>query len=287
MHNLQGDIVGLLDSNGSLVVEYKYDAWGRPVAVTGSKKDTLGKLNPFRYRGYVYDEETGLYYVESRYYNPSRCRFISCDVTDNLEYSTDGLSDKNLYNYCDNNPIVRYDSGGDFWHIAVGAVFGAVCSAVAQVVTNLAAGQKALDGVVKAAAVGAVSGALAASGAGLTAQIAGNAALSAVDSIYSQAKDKGICNINPGEVATETIIGAVSGATGGKGFSKTVKLSTLNRRLSSKLLSGSKTIATKAVRYYVSQTKTIFKRGLLPAIRKATYVSVTLKIGRSVTERIM
>ena len=287
IHNLQGDTIGLLDSAGNLVVEYKYDAWGKLLSTTGTLADTLGKRNPFRYRGYVYDEESGLYYVQKRFYNSDICRFVSCDITDNLEYSTDSLSDKNLYNYCDNGPINRYDSGGDFWHIAVGAVFGAVCSAAAQVVTNLATGQKAFDGVVKAAAVGAVSGALAASGAGLVAQIAGNAALSAADSVYSQAKEKGITNINPGEVAVETLIGAVSGAAGGKGFSKTVNLRTLNRRLTSKVLSGSKTIARKAVRYYVSQTKTIIKRGLLPAIRKATYVSVTLRIGRSVVGRAM
>ena len=60
LHNLQGDIVAILDSDGNKVVEYKYDAWGKPFTPPGSMKDSLGKLNPFRYRGYVYDEETGL-----------------------------------------------------------------------------------------------------------------------------------------------------------------------------------------------------------------------------------
>ena len=62
IHNLQGDIVGILDSSGNLVVEYKYDAWGKPIATTGSLAATLGTRNPFRYRGYIYDEETELYY---------------------------------------------------------------------------------------------------------------------------------------------------------------------------------------------------------------------------------
>ena len=61
-----GDIVGIVDSNGILVVEYKYDAWGKPLSTTGTLAGTLGKLNPFRYRGYVYDEEKGLYCLNSR-----------------------------------------------------------------------------------------------------------------------------------------------------------------------------------------------------------------------------
>ena len=69
LHNLQGDIVGIVDNAGALVVEYKYDAWGRKLSVTGSLSGTLGRRNPFRYRGYVWDEETGLYYLDSRYLN--------------------------------------------------------------------------------------------------------------------------------------------------------------------------------------------------------------------------
>ena len=62
----------LVDTNHIDVVEYHYDAWGRLLATTGSMAGTLGKLNPFRYRGYIYDEETGLYWLRSRYYNPDR-----------------------------------------------------------------------------------------------------------------------------------------------------------------------------------------------------------------------
>ena len=70
LHNLQGDVTGLVDMRGNTVVQYAYDAWGKPVATEGSMADTLGYDNPFRYRGYVWDEETGLYYLRSRYYNP-------------------------------------------------------------------------------------------------------------------------------------------------------------------------------------------------------------------------
>ena len=62
VYNLQGDVVALIDANGTQVVEYGYDAWGYPISKTGTMAATLGTVNPFRYRGYVYDEETGLYF---------------------------------------------------------------------------------------------------------------------------------------------------------------------------------------------------------------------------------
>ena len=66
--NLQGDVIAILDAAGNVVVSYVYDAWGAPIGKSGSMAETLGKVQPFRYRGYVFDEETGLYYLRSRYY---------------------------------------------------------------------------------------------------------------------------------------------------------------------------------------------------------------------------
>ena len=77
--SLQGDVVAILDSSGVSVVEYTYDAWGRLLTTTGSTSGTLDLHNPLRYRGYIYDYETGLYYLQSRYYNPQFCRFLSAD----------------------------------------------------------------------------------------------------------------------------------------------------------------------------------------------------------------
>ena len=68
LYNLQGDVISLVDANGSKVVEYKYDAWGTPLSKTGTLATTLGTLQPFRYRGYAYDEETCCYYLYNRYY---------------------------------------------------------------------------------------------------------------------------------------------------------------------------------------------------------------------------
>ena len=109
IHNLQGDVVGLLDGNGNLVVEYKYDAWGRLLASTGTLKTTLGELNPFRYRGYVYDEETELYYLRSRYYCSTKTRYLN---SDKLVYSGGFFVGFNMYAYCMNIPSCTVDPSG-------------------------------------------------------------------------------------------------------------------------------------------------------------------------------
>ena len=79
IHNLQSDIVAIVDTVGNPVVEYKYDAWGKLLSATGTLADTLGKWNPFRYRGYVYDDEIDVYYLRRRYYSPDMSRFVNED----------------------------------------------------------------------------------------------------------------------------------------------------------------------------------------------------------------
>ena len=107
LRNAQGDITGIVDSNGVQVVSYSYDAWGKPSVAAGSMAATLGALNPFRYRGYIYDSETSLYYLNSRYYSPEIGRFISLDSLDVPTISPESTKwDKNLYAYCDNNPVI-------------------------------------------------------------------------------------------------------------------------------------------------------------------------------------
>ena len=100
--SLQGDIVAILDENGNTVVSYGYDAWGAPLWCTGELAETLGKVQPFRYRGYVFDEETGLYYLRSRYYNPWWGRFVNADCI----YSA------NCFAYCGNTPVIFFDEDG-------------------------------------------------------------------------------------------------------------------------------------------------------------------------------
>ena len=107
--NLQGDIVAILDSNGNPVVEYTYDAWGKILTITGSMASTLGVLNPLRYRGYIYDTELGLYYLQSRYYNPAIGRFLNAD---SYASTGQGILGNNMFAYCGNNPINRVDYAG-------------------------------------------------------------------------------------------------------------------------------------------------------------------------------
>jgi len=130
--NLQGDVTGIYNANGALVVEYTYSPYGEVLSVTGTMANTIGTINPIRYRGYYYDTETGFYYLQSRYYDPTVGRFINADETDILTATTQALTDKNLFAYCDNNPVVRLDRGGQFWDtffnvVSLGASVIEVC----------------------------------------------------------------------------------------------------------------------------------------------------------------
>ena len=91
-----------MDESGMRVVEYIYDAWGKLISTTGTLATTLGADNPFRYRGYYYDTETGLYYLTTRYYDPEVCRFISADV---YMSTGQGVLGGNMWAYCGNNPV--------------------------------------------------------------------------------------------------------------------------------------------------------------------------------------
>ena len=95
---------------GNVVVSYVYDAWGKVYSVTGSMADTLGQINPIRYRSYYYDNETGFYYLNSRYYDPDVKRFINADGQLNNNQSLFG---GNLFAYCYNNPVNMVDFDGN------------------------------------------------------------------------------------------------------------------------------------------------------------------------------
>ena len=109
IRNGQGDIIGILDKGGTQVVSYTYDSWGVPISTTGTLADTIGQLNPFRYRGYYFDAELGLYYLNSRYYDPMVGRFLNAD---GFVLAGGGLLSTNMYFYCANNPIHRTDPSG-------------------------------------------------------------------------------------------------------------------------------------------------------------------------------
>ena len=119
--NAQGDITHILDNTGMVVAKYIYDAWGNHAILDGNGDDLtsgVGVLNPFRYRSYYYDEETDLYYLQTRYYDPEVGRFISQDDVSYL--APDSINGLNLYVYCSNNPVMATDPTGtsewwEFW----------------------------------------------------------------------------------------------------------------------------------------------------------------------------
>lgn len=293
--NQQGDVVKIFrslpsrDSNGNLnglteavYATYTYDAWGNILSQSGSMAST----NPLRYRGYYYDSETGFYYLQSRYYDPATRRFINADVYSSTD-SSDAVS-CNMFAYCGNNPTSRSDETGDFWNFIVGAVVGAVVNAVSTAVDAVKEGglDALSDGKTWAkigvsAAGGLVSGALAASGVGLGASILGNTAISMAQNAANQAIDNGgLKSFDVGDMVIDGFIGGISAIPGGKGMKNTVKLDTLNKRLTKKLFSGSAQVAKQGIKYYYSQTKTLYKEYLIKPILKS---AATAKILSSIT----
>ena len=112
--NLQGDVLSIIDaSSGATAVTYTYDAWGRLISKSGTSSDyaSIYEYNPLTYRGYIYDSETGFYYLQSRYYDPTVGRFLNADDTQYLGASGTLLS-LNLFVYCENDPVNLVDSTG-------------------------------------------------------------------------------------------------------------------------------------------------------------------------------
>ena len=115
--NQMGDVCGITDASGNLLATYKYDEWGNQLAIEATagenqaQNQAIAEANPFRYRSYYYDLETGYYYLQSRYYDASICRFINAD---DIEFAgvDESMSDINLFVYCGNSPINDNDFNG-------------------------------------------------------------------------------------------------------------------------------------------------------------------------------
>ena len=127
--NIMGDVLGIVNASGTLVAEYRYDAYGNPVMILdGNGNDVsanyahIANVNPIRYRGYYYDIESGFYYLNSRYYDPEIGRFINAD---SYVSTGQGILGTNMFAYCGNNPVVRKDPSGQRWDIVVFAKIGA------------------------------------------------------------------------------------------------------------------------------------------------------------------
>ena len=125
--NVQGDVLRMVDVDGNVVASYKYDPYGNIISATGN----LAEINPLRYRGYYYDSDSHIYYLNSRYYDPAIGRFINAD-----EYVStgQGVSGNNMFVYCGNNPIGRVDIGGDVWETVFD--IATLCFSMAEVACN-------------------------------------------------------------------------------------------------------------------------------------------------------
>ena len=196
-------------------------------------------------------------------------RFLNADTTDILTATPMELTDKNLFSYCDNNPVMRVDNGGEFWHFLIGAVVGGIIGGISEGLT----GGDFTD-VMIGIATGAGSGLLAASGVGLAGAIAGNAAISMAGNATSQViHNKGFDKFDFGDMLIDGAIGGISGAIGGKGMGKSVNIDTLNNNLTRKIFSHSKEIAEKGIKYYISQTKHAYKNFLFIPMRNSSIFS--------------
>ncbi|MBP5254326.1 MAG: RHS repeat-associated core domain-containing protein, partial [Lachnospiraceae bacterium] len=158
-------ITGIMDTAGMKLVSYVYDAWGKVTETNEAGNATGTQLivtNPYTYRGYWYDRDSGLYYLQSRYYDPIVHRFLNADsyaVTDG------GFLSYNMFAYCGNNPVIGVDPTGEFGvlfgAIIGGGIAGALIGAVSYVVScGISDTQMTAAGMGVAVAVGAVSGAI-------------------------------------------------------------------------------------------------------------------------------
>ncbi len=208
--NLQGDIIGIIDSNGEEIVKYVYDAWGNHKAYNAKTDEPLdisrfesytdtsnivqfiAIKNPFRYRSYYYDIETGLYYLNSRYYDPEVCRFINADDISILSEGKEFINGLNLYAYCNSNPIMHSDQNGAAWWDWLIAIFIVVAVVVATVAITIATG-----GVGTTMIAGALIG----------------AGISGITSTITQLATTG--TLNPFQLFADMAFGAITGLIGG------------------------------------------------------------------------
>ena len=203
--SFQGDVLGLVDRNQDLMVKYVHTPWGKVLEERSltTECDKLAELNPFRYRGYVYDSETGFYLAATRYYDSTIGRFINADTVDSLDYANAEGNPLgcNLYAYCFNNPANLTDESGE-WPSWAGALLKIAAGAV--IIAGLAVATVATGGAAAVICGAALSGAIAGGASG--------AVLGAVGGVISGGGWQGALDGAANGFLTGTIIGGVTGA---------------------------------------------------------------------------
>ncbi len=227
--NLQGDVIGIYNESRQLVAKYSYNAYGEIMSITdangvdiSTNATHIANINPFRYRGYYYDTETGFYYLQSRYYDPVVGRFLNADDVSAFAVEQGSLLQYNPFVYCLNDPISRADENG-MWSwpkwtkkavaavavVAVVAVVAAVTVATAGTGTAVAA---VAVGAAKGAAIGFAVGAATGAAEGAITHVATTGSLDGVGEAMLEGAADG--------ALTGAITGAVSGAASGLGSVK-------------------------------------------------------------------
>ncbi|MBE6673891.1 MAG: hypothetical protein E7596_02155 [Ruminococcaceae bacterium] len=241
--NLQGDIIGIYDTSGNCVASYTYNAWGE-CTVTNNTSANIGNINPFRYRGYYFDTETGFYYLNARYYDPQIKRFINADD----RMLAGDVNGANLFAYCGNNPVNRTDPVGEaWWHWAIAGAIVVAC-AVAVVVTagGATAGIAAVASVANGMAAATTASTVAA-GAFIGSSVAlGTTALIAADNSNSleEFAEKGSW-----EVVANTTAGVIVGGSYGYDIAKSQLNNISNQPIEKGSIQAPKTGATPNSRY--------------------------------------
>lgn len=282
--NLYGDIVAVINEEGKEAMKISYDVWGYPHAAVGGFNNgplfnIINHISSFAYRGYCFDSDTELYYLQSRYYDPNICRFINNDSVEITIAMQGDINSVNLFAYCKNNPINNTDKSGAWIQYVAGAALGGTLSVVLYFVDCKLGGTspvwwKALGQF----AVGAASGALAATGVKLFGQVIGNVVLSLSSLIFSAKpirQDELVI-----EVVSAIIVGIVAGFAGGPGIGHKNYLNSQTKRLIKRIARET----SKAIVYFVKCNKTIYNQIFKAIIRSITAGALT-KYGRQLLVR--
>ena len=245
-----GDVIAITDADGGIIAAYVYDAWGKLLNINyldeeNSEHNKIVNANPLRYRGYYYDNETGYYYLQSRYYDPSICRFINADIFCSTDNKT--ICDNNMFAYCDNNPTNKVDFIGTFpVHIVAGVAMGIVWSVLPRVISDICSRRMSrISNYLCDAAIGAI--------AGLITSLTGNSTLGSIIGTFVGETIRFLINYGPTlkkstvkqvliafiPVVVKTILAGISDRIAGKLISKITK----------------KRFTTKQTRNYFRNTK--------------------------------
>ena len=264
--NLQGDVIAIVNKDAETVARYSYDAWSVPTITQDSSGCQIATINPYRYRGYYFDAEIGMYYLQSRYYSCGTCRFLNADMLSMISVQDDTLAN-NLFAYCNNEPIKNTDNNGKvaiFITMAIGALFGLAIQWVIDMITNIIKGTKKFYKPCSSAwdyICSAAGGALAATGIGKMAAVFASAIIGTINYVLNCASNKAkVCRL---ELIMTFVIGLICGYIGGSG----ANLKRVNGVVKTSKTILKTAVSPKKIAMYTSKIKNAIVSTVVNAIR--------------------